>query len=94
MFVIRIKADRTGVTRDELIERLKDCNIGTSVHYIPTHTFSAYRAYASDALRATERIWSEMISLPLYSTMSDLDVEDVISSTISCLKQPGVLLAG
>lgn len=94
MFVVRVKAEQTGVTRDELVERLKDCNIGTSVHYIPTHTFSAYRKFASDKLQATERIWNEMISLPLYPTMSDLDVEDVISSTISCLKQPGVLLAG
>lgn len=93
MFVVRITGE-AGVSRDELIERLKNHNIGTSVHYIPTHTFSAYRKYASDKLQATERIWNEMISLPLYPTMTDLDVEDVISSTISCLKQPSVVLAG
>lgn len=93
MFVVRI-TPRAGVSRDEVIERLKHHNIGTSVHYIPTHTFSAYRKYASGNLQATERIWNEMISLPLYPTMTDLDVEDVISSTISCLKQPSVLLAG
>lgn len=93
MFVVRVTPE-CGISRDELIERLKDRNIGTSVHYIPTHTFSAYRAYASENLQATERIWNEMISLPLYPSMTDLDVEDVISSTISCLKQPGALLAG
>ena len=93
MFVVRI-TPQAGVSRDEVIERLKQHNIGTSVHYIPTHTFSAYRKYASDKLQATERIWNEMISLPLYPTMTDLDVEDVISSTISCLKQPSVVLAG
>jgi dTDP-4-amino-4,6-dideoxygalactose transaminase len=94
MFVIRVQAEHAGISRDELVERLKEHNIGTSVHYIPTHTFSAYRKYRSDALQVTERIWNEMISLPLYPTMSDEDVNDVISSTISCLKQPSVTLAG
>jgi dTDP-4-amino-4,6-dideoxygalactose transaminase len=94
MFVIRVQADRTGIARDELIEALKERNIGTSVHYIPTHMFSAYRNHRSDALRVTERIWNEIISLPLYPSMSDEDVNDVISSTISCLEQPSVPLAG
>lgn len=93
MFVVRVDSEQTGVSRDELIERLKACNIGTSVHYIPTHTFAAYRKYAGDNLRVTERIWNEMISLPLYPSMSDEDVDDVISSVNSCLKQPSVMLA-
>jgi dTDP-4-amino-4,6-dideoxygalactose transaminase len=94
MFVVRVQTDRAGICRDELVERLKEHNIGTSVHYIPTHTFSAYRKYCSQALQVTERISNEMISLPLYPTMSDEDVNDVISSTISSLKQPSVTLAG
>lgn len=93
MFVVRVDAEQAGITRDDLIERLKEHNIGTSVHYIPTHTFSAYRNYASDALRVTERVWNEMISLPLYPTMTDEDVNDVISSVNACLKQPSVMLA-
>lgn len=93
MFVIRVDAQEARVSRDELIERLNEHNVGTSVHYIPTHTFSAYRSYASDRLRVTERIWNEMISLPLYPAMSDNDAKDVISSVISCLKQPGAMLA-
>jgi dTDP-4-amino-4,6-dideoxygalactose transaminase len=97
MFVVRVQADQAGITRDQLIEELKERNIGTSVHYIPTHTFSAYRKFSSGALRATERIWNEMISLPLYPSMSNDDVEDVIraiSSAISRSKQPSVSLAG
>jgi dTDP-4-amino-4,6-dideoxygalactose transaminase len=94
MFVVRLRQDRAGISRDDLIERLKDLNIGTSVHYIPTHMFAAYRRYRSDKLRATELLWNAMISLPLYPAMSDQDAEDVVFSTISCLKQPSVTLAG
>lgn len=93
MFVIRVNEREAGISRDALIERLKEHNIGTSVHYIPTHTFAAYRSYASDRLRVTERIWNEILSLPLYPAMSDGDVQDVISSVISCLKQSSVMLA-
>jgi dTDP-4-amino-4,6-dideoxygalactose transaminase len=93
MFVIRVNAQEAGITRDELIERLKDRNIGTSVHYIPTHTFAAYRKYASEHLQVTDRVWNEMISLPLYPAMSDDDAKSVISSVVSCLKQPSAVLA-
>lgn len=92
MFVVRVTA-KAGISRDALIDRLRELNVGTSVHYIPTHTFSAYRNYASDKLQVTERIWNEMISLPLYPTMTDDDANYVISSVLSCLKQPSVMLA-
>lgn len=92
MFVIRITG-QAGISRDALIERLRELNIGTSVHYIPTHTFSAYRRYASGNLQVTERVWNEMISLPLYPAMTDEDVNYVISSVNSCVKQPSVMLA-
>jgi dTDP-4-amino-4,6-dideoxygalactose transaminase len=97
MFVIRIDSQYARVSRDEIIERLKEQNIGTSVHYIPTHLFSAYRKFRSDNLQVTERIWNEIISLPLYSGMSNGDADDVISAVITSIsgaKQPSALLAG
>jgi dTDP-4-amino-4,6-dideoxygalactose transaminase len=80
MFVLRIIAEQTGVQRDDLIERLKEQNIGTSVHYIPTHHFHAYRSLAPEGLAATDQVSREIISLPLYPTMSDDDVNDVIEA--------------
>ncbi len=83
MFAVRIDEREAGITRDRLIEALKAQNIGTSVHYIPTHRFSAYRSYASERLRKTDLLGDHIISLPLYPTMSDADADDVIHSVKS-----------
>ena len=96
MYVIRVDERRTGIGRDDLMERLKERNIGTSVHYIPTHHFSGYRSLAHDGLSVTERVWRQIISLPLYSTMTDDDADDVIDavkSSISESKQADAMLA-
>lgn len=84
MFVIRVDEQRAGISRDALIDELKERNIGTSVHYIPTHHFSAYKKFAP-VLPATERLASEILSLPLYPTMTDGDVEDTIEALKSTL---------
>ncbi len=96
MFVVRVEK-AAGVERDDLIERLKERNVGTSVHYIPTHLFSGYTRYASERLENTDRVWRSIISLPLYPGMSEEDVDDVIDAVKSSLSgkyQPTVSLAG
>jgi dTDP-4-amino-4,6-dideoxygalactose transaminase len=84
MFVIRVNEEAAGIGRDALIEALKACNVGTSVHYIPTHQFSAYREFARP-LPATDRVAGEILSLPLYPTMSDEDVTAVIDAVRQCI---------
>jgi dTDP-4-amino-4,6-dideoxygalactose transaminase len=96
MYVVRVDAETVGIDRDDLIERLKAMNVGTSVHYIPTHHFSAYRNVPYRTLRNTETLWRQIISLPLYPTMSDKDSDDVISAVLTALnvrKQAGAQLA-
>jgi UDP-4-amino-4-deoxy-L-arabinose-oxoglutarate aminotransferase len=79
MFVVKVDDD-AGVTRDAFIDALRDANIGTSVHYIPTHLFTAYRNFSPQGLPETERTWQRLVSLPLYPSMSDRDVDDVIEA--------------
>jgi len=77
MFVIEVDPAQYGMGRDALIERLRQRNIGTSVHYVPTHLFSAYRD-PQISLDVTERVWERILSLPLYPGMSTDDVDDVL----------------
>jgi dTDP-4-amino-4,6-dideoxygalactose transaminase len=79
MFVIRVIEDEAGISRDDFIEALRARNIGTSVHYIPSHHFAAYKKFAA-ALPVTDRIANEIVSLPLYPSMSDENVEQVIEA--------------
>ncbi|HKU68032.1 MAG TPA: DegT/DnrJ/EryC1/StrS aminotransferase family protein [Candidatus Baltobacteraceae bacterium] len=96
MFAVCIDPDAAGISRDAFIEELKARNVGTSVHYIPTHHFSGYRRFASDYLSVTDRIGRLIVSLPLYPTLSDQEVEQVISAVKSVTigrKQPAGTLA-
>lgn len=92
MFAVRITPN-AGINRDALIDELKNLNIGTSVHYIPTHHFSGYRRFASDKLRATDEIAQQILSFPLFPGMTNADVDDVISALGICFKQAGASLA-
>jgi dTDP-4-amino-4,6-dideoxygalactose transaminase len=83
LFVIRIDADRAGATRDAYQEALADENIGTSIHFLPVHSLSAYHDRLSPRqppLPVTERAGSEVLSLPFSPAHSDDDVGDAIAA--------------
>jgi dTDP-4-amino-4,6-dideoxygalactose transaminase len=78
VFAILVDPEEAGVTRDTVIEFMRARHIGTSVHFIPTHLFHAYRDHSQNSLANTERIWQQLLSLPLYPGMSLNDVDDVL----------------
>jgi dTDP-4-amino-4,6-dideoxygalactose transaminase len=67
------------ITRDSVAVAMREANIGTSVHYIPSHEFSIFKDIARP-LPVTDRIWPTLLSLPLYPGMSDADVYDVVDA--------------
>lgn len=69
-----------GVERDAFIDAMRKQNVGTSVHYIPTHSFTAYRDLPRRELPNTEVLGARIVSLPLYPTMTDRDVDDVVGA--------------
>jgi dTDP-4-amino-4,6-dideoxygalactose transaminase len=81
LYVVRVDAARAGATRDEYQRALHDENIGTSIHFLPVHTLSWYRAKFPDvSLPVAERAGAEVLSLPLSPAHSDDDVEDAIAA--------------
>ena len=68
--------------REDLIEFLKEKGVGTGVHYIPNHLHPFFRPFAT-SLPITEKIGEEILTLPLYSDMTDQDVDIVIQSVTS-----------
>lgn len=70
-----------GVDRKAFIDELRGARIQTSIHYPPIHQFSHYRKLFPDvSLPKTEDIASREVTLPLYPSMQDEDVEYVISA--------------
>jgi perosamine synthetase len=74
-YMVRIVDGR----RDELIEYLASKGIGSGVHYIPNHIQPLFQKYTCE-LPVTDRVWKEIITLPLFYDMTDADVQTVINS--------------
>jgi dTDP-4-amino-4,6-dideoxygalactose transaminase len=89
LYIIKLVPGLLNIDRDTFIEELNELNIGTSVHFIPVHLMSAYRkryGYKLGDFPKTEQWFENIISLPLYSTMSINDVNHVIRSVTSIVK--------
>ncbi len=80
MFAIMVDEAKTGVSRERAIELMTEQNVGTAVHYVPTHLFTAYRSLQRSPLPETERVWQQLVSLPLFPAMTDEDADDVLNA--------------
>lgn len=79
-------SEEAGLFRDEVIDAMRLANVGTSVHYIPSHLFGAYAGPNYD-LPHTDREWLRLVSLPLFPSMRDSDVEDVIDALTAAVER-------
>jgi len=87
LYVLRL-ADGAGVPRDRFIERLFAAGIGCSVHYIPLHLQPYWRdRYGLQPAQfpASQRAFERMVSLPLYTRMTDADVQRVVAAVRAAL---------
>jgi dTDP-4-amino-4,6-dideoxygalactose transaminase len=83
LFMVRVKNEQAPVQRDDVIIKLGERGIGTSVHFIPLHYFSAYQKlgiWEKGDFPVAERIFDGAISLPLYPEMSDEQVDYVCAA--------------
>jgi dTDP-4-amino-4,6-dideoxygalactose transaminase len=81
LLVLRVSGARSAVPRDMLMGALAENEIGYSVHFIPLHMMSHFRAQCPDAgreLPVCDRLADELISLPMHPGLSDGDVDRVI----------------
>ena len=82
LYVIRL-APSARMARDELIQALSDRGIGTSVHYIPLHRQPYWRDRYNlkpEMFPCSESAYQAMLSIPLFTAMSDLDQDKVIGA--------------
>jgi dTDP-4-amino-4,6-dideoxygalactose transaminase len=80
LFVIRLQ-DNALMNRDELIQFLSDQGIGTSVHYVPLHRQPYWRDrydLTNDMFPEADKAYLSMVSIPLYTAMSDEQQDGVI----------------
>jgi len=82
LYAVRL-ADDAGIARDRFVERLFEQGIGCSVHYIPLHLHPYWRdryALSPAQFPRSQHAYERMLSLPLYTRMTDDDVQRVIGA--------------
>jgi dTDP-4-amino-4,6-dideoxygalactose transaminase len=89
LYPIQIDPAALRIDRDRFIECLIEEGIGVSVHFIPIHYHPFYRerlGHGVGAFPVTEAYFSRALSLPIYPSMSDADVADVVLAVTKLLR--------
>src|SRR5437867_2037373 len=90
LYVIQLEMDQLRISRNDFIEALKKEGIGTSVHFIPLHLHPYYRktfGYRPQDFPVASALFERIVSLPIYSRMSDSDVDRVIHAVMKIVTQ-------
>ncbi|HDN3366589.1 TPA: DegT/DnrJ/EryC1/StrS family aminotransferase, partial [Escherichia coli] len=81
LFIIRVDEQRCGISRDALMEALKERGIGTGLHFRAAHTQKYYRErFPTLSLPNTEWNSERICSLPLFPDMTTADADRVITA--------------
>lgn len=80
LYILRLRSDRLNCTRREFFDAMAAEGICSQVHYLPVYWHSYYESlgYEKGLCPEAERYYQEVMSLPLYYSLTDQDVEDVI----------------
>ena len=82
LYMLRIVPEKLTITRRQFFDALTAENVCCNVHYIPTYYFPYYEklGYKRGICPNAEKLYEEIITLPLYYAMTDADVESVIEA--------------
>ena len=82
IYVLLLNLDKLKCGRKEIFEALQAENIGVNVHYLPVYLHPYYKklGYKKGECPVAEDIYNRMITIPLFPSMSDKDVKDVIKA--------------
>ena len=81
LYMIQLELEALTIGRNQVIEELAEMGIGTSVHFIPLHIEPYWRdryGFKPEDFPVAMDCYSRAISLPIYSKMTNADVDRVI----------------
>lgn len=80
LYILRLRSEMLSCTRREFFDAMGAEGIHSQVHYMPVYWHSYYESlgYEKGLCPQAERYYQEVMSLPLYYSLTDQDVEDVI----------------
>lgn len=93
LYIIRLNLSKLSINRKQIFEKLQQHNIGVNVHYIPVYLQPYYQqlGYKKGCCIEAEKLYEEIITLPLFPAMSTEDAQDVIDAMRSIVREYEVL---
>lgn len=82
LYIIQLNTDLLKTGRNEIFNALSAENVQCNVHYIPVyyHPYYEQLGYEKGICPVSEKLFERFLSIPLYYSMTDEDVESVIDA--------------
>jgi dTDP-4-amino-4,6-dideoxygalactose transaminase len=83
LFTVLVDIDGLGFSRDDFMQKLKEHNIGTGLHYQAIHLSSYYQkewGFKRGDFPQAEHVSDRICSLPLFPTLSDADQDRTVAA--------------
>lgn len=91
LYVILVDFESLGLTRSDVMHKLRAQGLGTQVHYTPVHKQPYYKGLYGDAeLAGAATYYDRCLSLPLFPTMSNDDVAYVAETLKNILHDDSI----
>jgi len=80
LYIIQLELEKLNCTRREFFDALAAENVQCQIHYVPTYWFPHYQklGFEKGCCPNAEKLYSRIMSIPLFPKMTDGDVADVI----------------
>ncbi|MDE5824640.1 MAG: DegT/DnrJ/EryC1/StrS family aminotransferase, partial [Lachnospiraceae bacterium] len=80
LYILRLRPEMLTIDRRGFFDAMAAENICCNVHYIPVYWHPYYEklGYKKGLCPNAEKLYEEMMSLPIYYSLTDRDVDDVI----------------
>lgn len=92
LYVIRLATTDIGMTRADVFAALRAEGIGVNVHYVPVHLHPFYRDRFDTGpglCPMAEQAYEQILTLPLFPQMTEMDVNDVVTALEKVLQPLG-----
>lgn len=83
LFCVLINPAIAGIDRNAFMEKMKEHNIGTGLHYNPAHLYTFYRetyGFQKGDFPVAEDVGARIVSLPLFPDMTEAEQDRVIEA--------------
>lgn len=80
LYILKLELGKLRATRREVFDAMYAENVCCNVHYIPVYYHPYYQSlgYKKGLCPVTEDLYEAMITIPLYYSLTDKDVSDVV----------------